>query len=186
MLQQIIDFHDEGEELRRLLLSLGERDWTRKTLFKDWTVNDVVLHLHASDLNAAASVRDRAEYEALRISIQERRQAGLSMIEETRERFAGLAGKALLAQWWEQLEALCELLAEKDPNTRLSWAGPTMAVRMFTTARQMETWAHGQEIYDVMGKNRVFHDRLRNVAEIGVRTFGWTFTNRKLPLPGAP
>ena len=27
-------------------------------------------------------------------------------------------------------------------------------------------------------------DRLRNVATIGVRTFGWTFANRKLDLPG--
>ena len=58
-----------------------------------------------------------------------------------------------------------------------------MGVRMFTTARQMETWAHGQEIYDVMGKDRVFHDRLKNIAVIGVKTFGWTFTNRKLPVP---
>ena len=186
MLQQIIDFHDEGEELRGLLLTLEDRDWDRKTLFKDWTINDVVLHLHASDLNAAASARNREEYEALRASIQEKRKAGLSMIEETRQRFAGLRGKALLSRWWEQLEALCELLAAKEPHTRLTWAGPTMAVRMFTTARQMETWAHGQEIYDVMGRQRVFHDRLRNVAEIGVRTFGWTFTNRKLPLPGDP
>src|SRR5262249_61910638 len=93
-------------------------------------------------------------------------------------------GKVWLARWGQQLETLCDLLAAKDPATRLTWAGPTMAVKMFTTARQMETWAHGQEIYDVMGRERVFHDRLRNVAEIGVRTFGWTFANRKMPPPG--
>jgi len=184
MLQQIIDFREEGAELRALLSTLGDADWERTTLFKDWTVNDVVLHLHASDINAAASVRDAAEYEALRRDIQDRRKDGLSMIEETRRRYPGLRGKALLARWWQQLEDLCALLAAKDPATRLVWAGPTMAVRMFTTARQMETWAHGQEIYDVMGRERVFHDRLRNVAEIGVRTFGWTFANRKLPPPG--
>ena len=32
--------------------------------------------------------------------------------------------------------------------------GPDMGVRMFTTARQMETWAHGQAIYDLMGATR--------------------------------
>src|SRR5436190_15221680 len=100
MLQQIIDFHDEGEELRGLLQTLEDRDWDRKTLFKDWTINDVVLHLHASDLNAAASVRDREEYEVLRADIQEKRKAGLSMIEETRPRVADRRGKALLARWW--------------------------------------------------------------------------------------
>ncbi len=184
MLQQITDFHDEGAELRELLLTLSDADWERKTLFKDWTVNDVVLHLHASDINAAASVRDAAEYEALRRDIQEKRKSGLSLIAETRQRYPDLRGKALLARWWAQLEQLCELLAAKDPTARLTWAGPTMAVKMFTTARQMETWAHGQEIYDVMGRERVFHDRLRNVAEIGVRTFGWTFANRKMQPPG--
>ena len=59
MLQEITDFHAEGRELRALLITLSEADWQRKTLFKDWTVNDVVLHLHCSDISAAASVRRR-------------------------------------------------------------------------------------------------------------------------------
>jgi uncharacterized protein (TIGR03084 family) len=183
MLKEITDFHEEGKELRGLLATLSEADFQRKTLFKDWTVNDVVLHLHCSDISAAASVRDSAEYEMLRAGIAERRKGGKSMIQESRERFPELRGKALLKRWWEQLEELCEMLGKKDPSARLAWAGPGMGVRMFTTARQMETWAHGQEIYDVMGKDRVFQDRLKNIAVIGVKTFGWTFTNRKLPVP---
>ena len=59
-----------------------------------------------------------------------------------------------------------------------------MGVRMFTTARQMETWAHGQAIYDLMGATRAPTDRLRNIAEIGVRTYGWTFANRQQTPPG--
>jgi uncharacterized protein (TIGR03084 family) len=55
---------------------------------------------------------------------------------------------------------------------------------MFTTARQMETWAHGQAIYDLLGAARAPTNRLRNIAEIGVRTYGWTFVNRKQELPG--
>lgn len=183
MLQQITDFHDEGAELRELLLTLDDQDWQTTTQFKGWTVNDVVLHLHCGDISAAASVRDPDEFNRLRTEVAERRKGGLSMIEESRMRFPDLKGKALVTRWWDQLEQLCDLLAKKDPNARLNWAGPGMAVRMFTTARQMETWAHGQEIYDVMGKERVFHDRLKNIAVIGVKTFGWTFTNRKLPVP---
>ena len=69
-------------------------------------------------------------------------------------------------------------------DTRLKWAGPDMGVRMFTTARQMETWAHGQAIYDLLGRTRTATDRLRNIAEIGVRTYGWTFANRQCAVPG--
>ena len=35
-----------------------------------------------------------------------------------------------------------------------------------------------------MGVDRAPTDRLRNIAEIGVRTYGWTFANRGLPVPG--
>jgi uncharacterized protein (TIGR03084 family) len=186
MLQEITDFHAEGRELRGLLETLTDADWQKPTLFKDWTVNDVVLHLHCSDISAAASVRDAADYEKLRAEIAERRKGGKSMIAESRERFPDLKGKALLTRWWDQLETLCELLAAKDPTARLAWAGPGMGVRMFTTARQMETWAHGQEIYDLVHRERAHSDRLRHIAEIGVRTFGWTFVNRKLEVPGPP
>ena len=59
-----------------------------------------------------------------------------------------------------------------------------MGVRMFTTARQMETWSHAQAIYDLVGVERPPPSpRLRNIAEIGVRTFGWAYRNRGLPVP---
>jgi uncharacterized protein (TIGR03084 family) len=35
-----------------------------------------------------------------------------------------------------------------------------------------------------MGVARQPTERLRNIAEIGVRTYGWTFANRGLPTPG--
>ena len=61
-----------------------------------------------------------------------------------------------------------------------------MGVRMFTTARQMEMWSHAQAIYDLMGMERPAPSaRLRNIAEIGVRTFGWTYRIRDLPVPPA-
>ena len=58
-----------------------------------------------------------------------------------------------------------------------------MGVAMFTTARYMETWAHAQEVYDLVGAPRVHTDRIKNIATIGVKTFGWTFVNRKLEVP---
>jgi uncharacterized protein (TIGR03084 family) len=50
----------------------------------------------------------------------------------------------------------------------------------------METWAHGQEIHDRVGATRTFNDRIKNIATIGVKTFGWTFVNRKQDPPGPP
>jgi uncharacterized protein (TIGR03084 family) len=58
-----------------------------------------------------------------------------------------------------------------------------MSVRSSITARLMETWAHGQEVYDVLGVVRVNKDRIKNVAVLGMNTFGWTFANRGLEVP---
>jgi uncharacterized protein (TIGR03084 family) len=58
-----------------------------------------------------------------------------------------------------------------------------MSVRSFTSARLMEAWAHGQDIWDAIGRHRVASARLRHIAHIGVQTFEWTFINRGLPPP---
>lgn len=41
-----------------------------------------------------------------------------------------------------------------------------MSARSCITARQMETWAHGQEIFDALGVVRRDGDRIRNVAHL--------------------
>jgi uncharacterized protein (TIGR03084 family) len=181
--EQIADLREEAHELYRLLERLADGDWDKVTLFKGWTINDVVQHLHMGDVMATLSATDPAGFAALRADIQVKRDAGLSRVKETRLRLGDPRGRALLGRWFETLARLCELLAARDPADRLPWAGPDMSVRMFTTARQMETWAHGQEIWDVLGEERAPTDRLKNIAVIGVRTFGWTFANRGLPVP---
>ena len=130
------------------------------------------------------SVAEPAAYQRVLSDVRAKRVGGRSPRDDARQRFGHLAGRTLLVAWRDKLESLCALLATRDPDLRLKWSGPDMGLRMFTTARQMEVWAHGQEIYDVLGLDRAATDRLRNIVEIGVRTFGWTFANRGLPAPG--
>lgn len=183
-LQQITDLRAEADELHRLLTGLPDADWQRATLFKQWTLNDIIQHLADGDAMGLAAATDTATFAAFRAQRQARRATGLTNVQETRERFADLTGQDLLAHWRAQLATLCDTLASKPLDARLPWAGPDMGVRMFTTARQMETWAHGQAIYDVLGIARpAAAPRLRNIAEIGVRTFAWAYRNRGLEVP---
>jgi uncharacterized protein (TIGR03084 family) len=184
LLTQAIDLRAEADELHHLLAPLDDADWGRATRFKGWTINDIVGHLHMGDLMGYASATDEAAFYALRADIQAKRESGLTRLEDQRQRLGNLEGRALLARWYEMLGKLTDTLGARAPDDRLKWAGPDMGVRMFTTARQMETWAHGQAIFDVMGVPRQPTERLRNIAEIGVRTYGWTFANRGLPTPG--
>ncbi|MGE0222939.1 MAG: TIGR03084 family metal-binding protein, partial [Acetobacteraceae bacterium] len=184
MLPQAADFRAEVEALHGLLVTLRDSEWDRPTLFKAWTINDIIQHLYDGDAAAAASVAGRDVFAQRRAEIQARRDRGMSRLQETRDRLGALTGRRLCDAWLSQAMALSETLGAMPPDVRLAWSGPDMGVRMFTTARQMETWAHGQAIYDLQGVRRNPDERLRNIAEIGVRTYGWTFSNRKRPVPG--
>lgn len=183
MLPQARDFLTEVEELDALLVTLAPSDWARPTGFKQWTIDDIVQHLHSGDLLGAASAESPEKFAAMRAETQALRDQGLTRLEETRRRIV-LTGEPLRRLWRSQAEALARTLGAMAADARLKWSGPDMGVRMFATARQMETWAHGQAIYDLLGRPRRPTMRLRNIAEIGVRTYGWTFANRGRPTPG--
>ncbi len=176
MLQQAKDLLEEGTELKVLLDTLSDDDWTRETTFKNWTINHVIQHLHGADRMAMLSLSGRENFTAV---LKDPDQVKSSMNPT-------VTGAPLLDQWWSYFTDMCESLGGSDENRRLAWFGPDMGVKMFTTARQMETWAHGQEIYDLLEVKRVNSNRIKNIAVIGVRTYGWTFANRQMEPPGPP
>ena len=186
MQQVSADFRAEVDELHAFLETLKPEVWDLETGFMGWTPWDVVAHLHFFDLASLAALEGEEVFARERASLISALGAGKSNRELARERFAGLDAPGLLAEWRSAAHALAEALGSSDPKRRLPWYGPDMGVRMFTTARQMETWAHGQEVYELVGATRAHTDRLKNVATLGVKTFGWSFAVRNLELPGPP
>ena len=70
-----------------------------------------------------------------------------------------------------------------DPDRRLPWYGPPMRAYSSAQARLMETWAHGQDVADALGVEYPASDRIYHVAELGIKTFSWSFRNRGLEAP---
>ena len=180
------DFKDEVDELHAFLETLTPEQWDEQTGFMEWTPWDVVAHLHYFDVVSMASLEGEAAFVAERDAVMDAVRTGKTNKQVARDRFGDMDAKALLAAWQSTAHDLAKALGESDPKRRLPWFGPDMGVPMFTTARYMETWAHGQEIYDLAGVTRSYDDRIKNIATIGVKTFGWTFVNRKQEPPGPP
>ena len=179
----VADLRTEGDELHALMATMDTGFWTQTSSFKDWTVWDVIAHLHLSDHMALTTLRSGDDFKALLRDMA----AAESMRDYTQSWLSPdgqpLTGPDLLERWRALFLALCDTLKNADPDQRFLWAGPGMKARMFATARQMETWAHGWEIYDLLGIQRKHTDRIKNIATIGYRTFGWTFQNRRLAVP---
>ena len=177
------DLLDEYRSLATLCETLTPEDWAQPTDFYGWTPWDEVAHLCYFDQTALQSVTDANAFMADAKAMGQALAAGKEVSALARDVFGHLDGPALLAHWRGCYEPLVEALARQDPKARLHWYGPTMSAKSFATARLMETWAHGQDVWDVMLRPRLGSHRLRAIAHIGVSTFGWTFVNRKLAVP---
>ena len=177
-MEQAEDFRQETRALHGLVASLAPGTCDEPTQFKDWTITDVIRHLHFWNRAAGLQLTDEAELVRLLRAIA--RAGGMRAVELST---VPESGQALRAAWLKTAGEIAELYATADPRARLKWAGPDMSARSSITARLMETWAHGQEVYDHLGVERIDHDRIRNIAHLGVSTFGWTYQVRRMELP---
>lgn len=180
MIPQANDFKAESMALYELLANVEANRFSEKTQFKKWTVNHILQHLHYWNTMADLSLVDEQLFVE---RIQQMRDSGLNMRGFESYFLDNLSGKELLIQWHKFLPVVSEHFLVADPKMRLKWGGPDMSARSSITARLMETWAHGQEIYDHFGVERINTDRIKNIAYLGVNTYGWTYAVRGRQAP---
>jgi uncharacterized protein (TIGR03084 family) len=94
-----------------------------------------------------------------------------------------MAPVEVLAWWRDARTSTLAAFAGVDPDARLAWFGPPMRVATAIQARLMETWAHGQDVADGLGLAREPTNRLFEIAEVGVKTYAWSFLNRGMEVP---
>lgn len=177
-MQQAQDFLDESRALHALVAPLAETDLDRATGFKAWTINQILRHLHVWNWAADMSLRDNDRFQAFFKEAAEALMGGGGLRPFEERWLDGLRGAALVEAWRQGFEETAAHFAGADPSQRVKWAGPDMSARSSITARLMETWAHGQAIYDELGVVRQNADRIRNIVILGVNTYGWTFAVR--------
>lgn len=180
-MKQAHDFLAESETLHAAIAGLADADFAQTTQFKGWTLNDVFVHLHFWNRAADLSAQDEAAFETLMGQLMGALQSGgLRGFENDHipER-----GAALRDAWIGKVRDMAPRWAAMDAKTRLPWAGPSMSARSAITARQMETWAHGFEVFDMLGQTRIEDDRIQNIVVLGVNTFGWSHQVHGLPVP---
>ena len=177
------ELHDEYVALANLIEGMSAAQWQVVSKFYSWTPFDEISHLLFFDERGLLAATDADAFAADTAQITKQLVKGREISAIARDCYGKLDGATLAAQWRTCFDKLITILSTLDPKARLPWYGPPMSARSFATARMMEVWAHGQDIYDVLGKRRAPTTRLKHIAHIGVTTFGWTFVNRKLPVP---
>ncbi len=175
------DFLAECEALHQLAAAQDETRLQTRTQFKGWSVEDVLVHLHFWNRAADLSLTDEAAFQDLLAKAGPALRSGqLRALENST---IAQRGVALLDAWIAQARDMANRWRSLDPKLRLPWAGPSMSARSSITARQMETWAHGFEVFDAFGTVRQESDRIKNIVVLGVNTFGWSHKVNGLEIP---
>lgn len=146
-----------------------------------WTVRDQISHLAGFDMKArvAATEPERfiTELEA------DFADGGDALMESHFAAGRGLSPAGVIDWWTTERRALIAAFRSLDPAERVPWYGPPMRIRSSAEARLMETWAHGVDVVDALGVTRPPTDRLFHIAELGVKTFRFSFQNRGMEVP---
>ena len=173
-MEQAKAFLEESLDLNALLGDLGSVDLSRSTGFKAWSIETILRHLHFWNQMALWALEDTPQLQETLVPIMEGLKRGDSLT-EVEAQVVSAKGSQLVSDWRLTYQKLAQAYSQADPAQRCPWVGPSMSARSCITARQMETWAHGQAIYDELGRVRENTDRLQNIIILGINTFGWTF-----------
>ena len=179
----ISDLAAETSDLDALLAPLAGPDWDLPTPAEGWAIRDQVSHLAYFDEAATLAATDPARF---RREAEQAIAVGAGFTEVIARDHRHLPPAALRAWLNRARAAYLRVFAGLDPSARLPWYGPPMSAASSVTARLMETWAHGQDVADALGRRREPTARLRHVAHLGVATMAFSFQLRGKPVPQAP
>ena len=168
-----------AEGTRRLGAASGETP----TPAAGWNVRDQIAHLLFFDQAMTTAVVDPERFDAERAELMAH-PAGIAEGVAAASRTMSL--EEVVVGFDAARAALIGAFTSADPSTRVPWYGPAMSLGAAVTARIMETWAHGQDVFDAFGLVHPVTRALRQVAHIGVRALPNSYRTRGLEVPAEP
>ena len=177
------DLAAEHAALDSVVADLPDDAWTAPTPAAGWDVRDTVSHLCYFDDNATLALTNPEAFEKAKEDLL---QAVIAGGEPDVVLGRTVAPADLLEHWRSGRAAFLDAARASAPGTRVPWYGPPMSVTSFTTARLMETWAHGQDIRDTVGVAPEVSARLRHVIHLGVTARPFAFAVHGQTDPGDP
>ncbi|MEA2487625.1 MAG: hypothetical protein QOF16_1279 [Actinomycetota bacterium] len=176
----VCDLGAELSELDEVVAGLADGDWDLPTPAEGWSIRDQIAHLAFFDEQATRAVE---EPDAFAVALQEIAADVDGFMNDPLVRARAMAPADVL-DWWRAARA-AEVAAfdSLDGTDRIPWFGPPMSAASFVSARIMETWAHGQDIWDALGRDRAATSRLKHICHLGVRARPNSYSARGLTVP---
>jgi uncharacterized protein (TIGR03084 family) len=157
----------ETTSLTGVLDGLDASRWTAPTPSPRWTVADQVSHLAYFDEAATTAVADPARFAGYR---DEALRLGTGLPDDVAARHRATPPAQLLEWFVGARRAMVAALRAAPGSIRAPWYGPDLSVASMLSGRIMETWAHGQDVFDAFDTVHPVTDALYDVARLCART----------------
>lgn len=179
MREILSDLVAEEQSLDQFLQKINPRDWNKTRVWHGWTVQEVVSHLASSEeyaYNALAEGGSRLsevdDYGDIDDLNEAALQPGLDMRPQD------------VIEWWRGARAkVVEELSKLKPSDRVPWFHGDMSARSFATARLMENWAHGLDVYEAVNVEPEDTPRLRHIAWLGWKSLPHALSEAGIEYP---
>lgn len=178
----LADLQAVSDQLLACLETLRPDQWSADTPAPSWTIHDQVTHLAYFDDATLLSLTAPSELRSVADGLM---AEGMDFPDRLVAQYRTMAPAAVLRWFSDSRRKLLATLAGDDPKRRLPWFGPDMSVASSATARLMETWAHGRDVYDTLGLTPAPSSGLRSIAHLGVATFAFSHLHHGLSVPDA-
>jgi uncharacterized protein (TIGR03084 family) len=174
------DLAAETQLVDDVVAELPASEWARPTPAEGWTIAHQIAHLAWTDQKSLIATGPPEDFQA---EIESILTVGENYADVGAQEGAQKPPAELLDEWRVGRSALATALAAVPAGEKLPWYGPPMSAASMATARMMETWAHGQDIFDALGLVRQPTARLWHIARFGTRTRDFAFKLHSLAPP---
>ncbi len=178
--QLLDDLGHESNQLTEHLRALSFDKWGLCTPAHGWGIQDQVTHLAYFDDATVMALQRPAEFRSCADALM---AEGMDFPDRIAANHRILDPKTMLDWFADSRAGLLDVLSGRNPKDRMPWFGPEMSTASAATARLMETWAHGQDIYDALGIEHPPSPGLRSIAHLGVATFAFSHRLHGVDVP---
>ena len=167
-----------------LVEAAGPGNWRTDTPAEGWDIAMQIAHLAWTDEVSLTAIRDAGAFQAV---VEKAMEDPTGFVDVGATELAATGREEVLARWRLARGELGDALKAADPGEKIPWFGPPMRPRSMTTARIMETWAHGVDVADALGvsidTDPAFVEALPHIARLGWKTRAFAYMMNGLEAP---
>ena len=181
----------EREALGRTIQYTPPEAWEEPSVAAGWRNRDIVAHLAASEVAAAAAIAGEtpSEIEEYLKGIDGRRFSLEEFNEFSVRRRAEEPFRSVVREWGQAADLLLARASKISPEDwgtrRVTWTAGQIGVRYLVQSRVVEWWLHGEDILAGGGNPpRLEHNPIHCVNDLAVRMIPYALGLAGLSFPG--